>query len=367
MKVALAGGGTGGHVFPALAIAEELKKRDPQLQLMYLGKKGSIEERIAAERKIPFRPIIVEGLPGGNIVKKSGALAKAVVGLSQSLAVLFRFRPQAVVGTGGYASLPPVLAASLLRIPTLIHEQNSVPGKANRICSRFADVVTVHFESSRRHFPSRDARVVGNPIRSDFLPERLAEIDKAESRKKLGLNPDRVTVFLVGGSRGAHSLNVAMVDALPHLRSRQVQIIWMTGTDDYRWVRDSCEKVGASAAVFQFIDDMVTAYRAADLAISRAGASTLAELAAMSLPAILVPYPFATDQHQALNARAVVEMGAAEMMLNGDVRGETLANKILSLLEDGESLNHMRARTRQFSRPDAAESVVNILFEIAFK
>lgn len=365
--MALAGGGTGGHVFPAIAIAEELKRRDPQLQLMYLGSRGSIEERIATEKMIPFRPIVVEGLPSGNIIKRSRALARALVGLSQSFAILFRFRPHAVVGTGGYASLPPVLAARLLRIPTLIHEQNAVPGKANRLCSRFADVVTVHLERSRGYFPSCEARVVGNPLRSDFLPDRVAVVDKAGARKRLGLNPDKATVFLLGGSRGAHSLNVAMVDALPHLRTRPIQIIWMTGTDDYRWVRDSCERAGVVAAVFQFIDDMVTAYGAADLAVSRAGANTLAELAAMSLPAILVPYPFATDRHQTLNAEAAVEMGAAEMMLNGDLCGETLAAKITSLLENGETLNLMKTRARQCSRPDAAESVVNILFEIAFK
>jgi UDP-N-acetylglucosamine--N-acetylmuramyl-(pentapeptide) pyrophosphoryl-undecaprenol N-acetylglucosamine transferase len=366
MKVALAGGGTGGHVFPAVAIAEELKRRDPHLQLMYLGKSGSIEERIATDMMIPFRSIIVEGMPRENVLKKSRSALSTGVGLLQSLAILFRFRPHVVVGTGGYASLPPILAASILRIPTLIHEQNCVPGKANRLCSRFADVVTIHFEESQRYFPAKAPRVVGNPIRSDFLPERLKTIDRSESKRKLGLATDKFTIFVLGGSRGAHSLNVALVDALPYLDPRRFQLVCMTGKDDYRWVRDACEQAGVTAAVFQFIDDMVAAYSAADLAVSRAGASTLAELAAMGLPAILVPYPHATDRHLELNARALVEVGAAEMIMNGELRGDVLAEKIRSLAWDEQTLSLMRSRSRRSGKPDASERVVNILFEFVF-
>ncbi len=367
MKVILAGGGTGGHLFPAVAIAEELKRRDPDLQLMYLGKSDSIEERVAGQKSIPFRPIFVEGLPSGNALKKFRALSKSGIGLLQSLVILTRFRPQAVIGTGGYASLPPVLAASLLRIPTLIHEQNCIPGKANRICSRFADIVTVHFEKSRAYFPGKDALVVGNPIRSDFLPQRLELIDDVEAKKRLGLNPDKFTVFLLGGSRGAHSLNVAMVEALPHLDPRRIQLICMTGTDDYRWVRDACERSGITAAVFPFIDEMVPAYCSADVAVSRAGASTLAELAAVGVPAVLVPYPYATDQHQEVNARVLVEAEAAMMLLNGDLRGDTLARKLTALSEDSAQLGSLRANIKRFSKPDAAERVVNVLFEHVFR
>ncbi|RJP74436.1 MAG: undecaprenyldiphospho-muramoylpentapeptide beta-N-acetylglucosaminyltransferase [Candidatus Abyssobacteria bacterium SURF_17] len=366
MKAAIAGGGTGGHVFPAVAIVEELRRRDSNLQLMYLGRAGSIEERVAGEMMIPFRPIIVEGLPSGNVFKKFRALASALVGLLQSVAILWRFRPQVVIGTGGYASLPPILAASILRIPSVIHEQNCVPGKANRLCSRFADVVTVHFEKSGAYFPVKEPRVVGNPIRSDFLPQRLELVDRDESRRKLGLSPDKFTVFLLGGSRGAHSLNMAMVDALPHLDPRRFQIVWMTGKDDYRWVRASCERAGIMAAVFPFISEMVVAYCAADLAISRAGASTLAELSAVGVPAILVPYPHATDRHQELNARVLVDAGAAQLMMNGELHGETLAQRLKLLSDDQQALSLMRSRSKQFSRPDAAERVVNILFELVF-
>ncbi|RJP24807.1 MAG: undecaprenyldiphospho-muramoylpentapeptide beta-N-acetylglucosaminyltransferase [Candidatus Abyssobacteria bacterium SURF_5] len=367
MKVVLAGGGTGGHVFPAVAIAEELKRRDPNLQLMYLGKRDSIEERTATQRSIPFRAIQAEGFPRGNLLKKSHALLKMAVGLVQSIAVLSRFRPQVVIGTGGYASMPPVLAASLLRMPSLIHEQNCVPGKANRVCSRFVDVVTVHFEKSRAYFPVKNALVVGNPIRSDFLPQRLETIDKAESKRSLGLSQEKFTVFLLGGSRGAHSLNVAVVDALPHLDPRRFQLICMTGTDDFRWVRDSCERAGINAAVFPFIDDMVRAYGAADVVVSRAGASTLAELAAVGVPAILVPYPHATDRHQELNARVLVEAGAALMMLNGDLRGDSLAEKLLALADEPSRLNAIHTAISQFAMPDAAERVVNLLFELVFQ
>ena len=366
MKVAFAGGGTGGHVFPAIAIIEELKKRDPHLQLMYIGKSGSVEEKVASEMMIPFRPIIVRGLPNSNPVKKLLSLVSAGIGLAQSLAILLRFRPQAVIGTGGYVSFPPVLAASILRIPSLIHEQNCIPGKANRLCSRFADVLTVNFSECVQYFPGKTAQVVGIPIRSVFLPERLKPIDIVESRRKLGLSPTKFTVFVLGGSRGAHALNVAIVDALPHLDPQRIQLICMTGTDDYRRVRDACERAGITAAVFQFVEEMVAAYTAADLMLSRSGASTLAEICAVGLPAILVPYPHSADRHQELNARALVEVGAAEMILNGDLRGDVLAEKIKLLSNDEATLQLMGARSRECGKPDAAERIVNLLFEMTF-
>ncbi len=366
MRVALAGGGTGGHVFPAVAIAEELRRRDPDLQLMYLGARDSVEERTATEMMIPFRSIFVEGMAGKSALRKAYALFGAGVGLIQSITILSRFRPQAIVGTGGYVSVPPVLTGKILRIPTLIHEQNCVPGRANISCARFADAVVVNYEQCGRFFGSRPVHVAGNPIRSEFLPERLEKIDADESKRSLGLSPGKFTVFLLGGSRGAHSLNVAMLEALPHLDTQRVQLIFMTGKEDYRRVRDACERAGMTAAVFQFINDMPTAYTAADIAVSRAGASTLAELCAVGLPAILVPYPHSVDRHQELNARTLVEAGGAEMIMNGDLRGDTLAERLVGLSADEALLGRMRAQSKKFGRPDAAEKLVNILFELAF-
>jgi len=192
-------------------------------------------------------------------------------------------------------------------------------------------------------------------------------IDRNEARRKLGLSPSKFTVFLLGGSRGAHSLNLAMIDALVHFDPRQVQLLWMTGKEDYRSVRDACERAGITATVFQFIDDIVSAYTVADFIVSRSGASALAEIVAVGLPAILVPYPHSADRHQELNARAVAETGAATMILNGDLSGELLAERINSLLRDEQSLHLMRSRSKQFGKPDAAEKIVNILFELVFK
>jgi UDP-N-acetylglucosamine--N-acetylmuramyl-(pentapeptide) pyrophosphoryl-undecaprenol N-acetylglucosamine transferase len=316
---------------------------------------------------IPFRSIFVEGLAGMNIVRKAYSVLSVGVGLAQSLSILFRFRPQVVVGTGGYVSLPPVVAANMLKIPTLIQEQNCVPGRANLSCARFADEVVSNFKECASSFGDRPVHVTGNPIRSDFLPQRLEAIDPEESRLSLGLSPGKFTVFLLGGSRGAHSLNMAMIDALPRLEPQRFQLICMTGTDDYRRVRDACERAGITAAVFQFIDDMVTAYTAADLVLSRAGANTLAEISAIGLPAIFVPYPHSVDRHQELNARAFLDEGAAEMIINGDLNGDMLAERIVTLSEDGDALDRMRAGSRRMGRPDAAEKVVNILFELAFR
>jgi UDP-N-acetylglucosamine--N-acetylmuramyl-(pentapeptide) pyrophosphoryl-undecaprenol N-acetylglucosamine transferase len=366
MKVALAGGGTGGHVFPALAIAEELKRRDPDLQLMFIGRRNSVEERIAGANMIPFRSIFVEGLAGKNALRRAYSVFSAGIGLAQSLLILFRFRPQAVVGTGGFVSLPPVVAARMLKIPTLIQEQNSVPGRANLSCARFADEVVSNFEECAVLFGERSVHVTGNPIRSDFLPDRLEAIDPQESRLNLGLSPNRFTIFLLGGSRGAHSLNVAMLDALPRLDPQLFQLIWMSGKDDYRRARDACDRAGMTAAVFQFIDDMVTAYTAADLVLSRSGANTLAEISAVGLPAIFVPYPHSVDRHQELNARAFLEADAAEIIVNDDLTGELLADRITALSDDTTALDRMSEGSKKMGRPDAAEKVVNILFELAF-
>jgi len=367
MRVALAGGGTGGHVFPAVAIAEELRKRDPDLQLMYLGTRGRVEERIAAEMMIPFRPIFVAGMAGKSALRKAYSLFSAGAGLLQSITILSRFRPQAVVGTGGYVSLPPVFAAKILGIPTLIHEQNSVPGRANLSCARFADAVAVNFESCAPFFGAKPVHVVGNPIRSEFMPDRLETVDAAESRRGLGLSQSKFTIFLLGGSTGAHSLNVAMLESLPLLDPNRFQLVCMTGKDDYRRLRDACERAGITAAVSQFIDDMTSAYTAADLLVSRAGANTLAELCAVGLPAILSPYPHSVDRHQEKNARALAEAGAAEIIMNGDLGQGALAKRIIALADDEATLGRMRERSRQFGKPAAAEKIVNILFELAFR
>ena len=208
--------------------------------------------------------------------------------------------------------------------------------------------------------------MAGNPIRSEFSPDSLAGVDPAESRQSLGLGPNKFTVFLLGGSGGAHSLNVAMLDALDRLDPDRFQLICMTGKDDYRRMRDACDRVGITAAVFQFIDDMVAAYTAADLVISRAGASALAEIAAVARPAIFVPYPHHADRHQELNARSFVKAGAAEMIMNADLNGASLAKALAEISVDTEKLERMRAESARMGKPDAAEKIVNILFEMVF-
>lgn len=362
MKVMITGGGTGGHTSPALAIVEELRKRDPQLLVQWVGREGSIEERVAAANEIPFRAVPVEGWPRKAVMRRAWVAVKLAAGLARAATHLRKFQPQVVIGVGGYVSLPLLWAAQRFGAPTVLHEQNKRLGMANRMLAEKARRIYLSFPDTLGEYPRERARVVGNPVRTGFVNPP----DAAAARRRLELDPDKPVVLVTGGSQGAGAINRAMTDALPSFAPDEAQFLWMTGTDDAPAARDLAARLAATVRVFHFIEDMATASAAADLIIGRAGASTTAEIAVLGKPSILIPYPHATDNHQEENARAFADVGAAVVLLNDECTGPRLAEEIRRLLADPEARDRMSRAARTLGHPNAAETLVDDLFDIVF-
>ena len=360
VRVMIAGGGTGGHISPGIAIADALERSDPGVEVFFMGRSGSIEERLVGRTGREFVPVPSMGLRRSADIRNLGMPFVVVAGFARAFGVLASRRPAAAVGTGGFVSMPPVLAAQTLGIPTVLQEQNSYPGLATRSLSRWASAVHTSFEETAGHLPrARSVVLSGNPVRSEF-----ESVDRRESRAKLGLNPEGNVVLFVGGSRGARRINTAVAGAAARLADAGVTLIVQTGRDDLDDVRAATARAGVPATVEPFFDDMATAYAASDLVVSRSGASALAEIMIVGLPSILVPYPFATEGHQMKNARSIESAGAATVVPDEELTGERLADEVLSLLNDGTRLALMAQRARTLARPDAAEQVAEAVLAL---
>jgi UDP-N-acetylglucosamine--N-acetylmuramyl-(pentapeptide) pyrophosphoryl-undecaprenol N-acetylglucosamine transferase len=284
-----------------------------------------------------------------------------LLGMLRSWLIVRRFRPHVVVGTGGYVSGPAVLLASLMGVPTLIHEQNSLPGATTRLLSSRVDQVHLSFPHSRRYFRRQNhLRINGNPLRAG-----MGRVERSEACRSLSLDPRRKTVLITGGSQGAHSVNMAVADDFEQLKTEDVQILWQTGSRDLAMIRERFQDQGRRMVVTDFISDMRMAYGAADVVVCRAGATTVAEVAVCGLPAIFVPYPYATADHQRINALAMVKTGAAEMVLNGELKGGRLMSVLISLLRDETKRKTMAHNSRQFGHPEAAVAVARAVCQLA--
>lgn len=362
MRIMITGGGTGGHTSPALAVIEELQERDPKLILQWVGRSGGIEERICEQRSIPFRPVPVEGWPRGRSLKKVRAAAKLGFGAVKSWGLLKRFKPQLVFGVGGYVSLPLMLVAQRMEIPTVIHEQNQLLGMANRMLAPKAAKVFLSFPDTKGEYPQERAQVVGNPVRPAFLNPPSAD----EAKAALDLDPAVPVVLITGGSQGARTINEALTAILPDLEKDEMQLLWMTGKSGAEAARAAAKGYDA-VRVHPFIDDMATACAAADLMVCRAGASSTAEIAAMGKPSILVPYPHATDNHQEQNARAFEERGAAVVLLDSECTEDRLLGTMRDLLGHTEQLEAMGHAAAGLAKPNAAEQIVEGIFSLVFK
>ena len=342
--VVIAGGGTGGHLYPGLAVAEALVARGRHIE--FVGTANGIEARV-----VPAAGFAIHLLPGRQL--RGGGVGRAVLGVSslargvgRALAVLAELRPGLVVGVGGYASAATVVAARMRRIPTLLLEQNVIPGGANRLLGRLGGRVCVGFEETVARFAAGQAVHTGNPIRT-----RIIETPR--------MRRDRLGLLVVGGSGGAHHVNAAMVEAAARLVDllRNVDVLHQTGPADAPSTREGYARLGLAVRVEAFIDDMGTAYAGADLVVSRAGAMTCAELTALGLPSILVPYPFAADDHQRANAEVLVRAGAAAMIADRDLSAERLGDAIAGLVGDAARRTKMAANARAVGRPEAAARV----------
>jgi len=353
MKMVLAGGGTGGHVYPALSVAEELAGRFPGLDLLFIGTRSGLESRVIPESGYRIRYVSSRGVRGKGPLGTMFTLATVSVGLFQALSILMRFRPSLVFGSGGYASASVILAASMLRCRIVLQEQNSIPGLTNRLLASRAERIYLGFEAAREHLAGRrGVLVTGNPLRRSIVGE-----DTDDRRSEFGLAAGPPALLVFGGSQGARNLNRAVVDYL--LRTDGVQAIIQTGNRDYRWVRERLEPCAGRVYISPYISNIHHAYRAADVALTRAGALSVSELAAVGLPAVLVPYPYAADDHQTLNARHLVEAGGAVMIEDGRLSGETLGDVLDRLFADGGRLEKMKSALGAVARPDAAVRIAD--------
>ncbi len=355
----IAGGGTGGHLFPGIAIANELTRRLGDLKILFVVGKKRMEAGIISRAGYMARSIDVEGLLGKGVLGGMKAISKIVVSSFQSLGILRDFRPHLVVGVGGYSSGPLCLVAWILGIPTAIHEQNSYPGLTNRLLSRFAQRIFISFEGSSRYFKRGDLIVTGNPVRDELIGR------KPSPRRDNG----RFVILVVGGSQGARAINRAFVDALKELKGEGLFpfALHQTGTIDLEKVLDDYRAHGIEGEVKPFIEDMASAYGMADLVICRAGATTIAELAALGKPSILVPFPYATHDHQVMNANSLLSAGGADMILEKDLTGNTLAERIKRYMQHTDELERMSTLALKAGRPRAAEVIVDQLIELMNK
>ncbi len=362
MRVVITGGGTGGHLFPALAVRAALAARRPEVQVLFVGASGGVESTVLPRLGHAFRGLEVHQLKGRGWRGQAAALLRLPSAVSQSARLLRECGAQVVLGVGGYASFPTVLAARILRIPTVIHEQNAYPGLANRWLGKLASAVAVSFEAAAAFFPASRVSVTGNPVRPEIRPG-----DPAEARRGYLLPPERFTVLIFGGSQGAHRINVGATEALPRLagqRSR-IQFLHGTGARDLAQVRQAYEEGGFSARVEAFFQEMALAYAAADFVIARAGASTIFELAAVGKPALLVPYPHAANDHQRLNAEVMVKAGGAWTVPDAFCDGQRIAASVQAALEKPEVLARRGEQARGLARSDAAERIVDLLEQMA--
>ena len=351
-RLMVAGGGTGGHLFPGVAVAEEFLRRDPGAEVLFVGTGRPVEAEVLSKRNLKSRTIMAKGLKGKGLWNRIQALVALPVGFLQSIGVILSFKPDLVLGVGGYVSGPLVLAARLLGRTTAIQEQNSVPGMTNRILGRIVDLVFVGFDASRKYFPASKTRLTGNPIREEI---------KAEANREKNFDGP-FTLLVAGGSLGAHALNLAVADAVTLLASEGVKprLIHQTGAADFEMVQKTYRDIGLEAEVKPFFQDMERAYREASLVICRAGALTVAETAVMGLPAIFSPLPWAADNHQEYNARFLTDAGAAEIMHQRDMTPDALAAMIKTLAADKGRLKQMSEAAKIAARPNAVGEICDI-------
>lgn len=358
MRVLIAGGGTGGHLYPGIAVAEELARRDPATTVSFVGTARGLESRVVPALGLPLDLIRSAGLKG----KSAGALLRGLALLPLSALdawrVLSRRRPDVVVGVGGYSSGPVLALAVLRRIPTLVMEQNTAPGFTNRALARWVSAAAVSYDETLRHFPGVGV-VTGNPVRREFLAAGGGD-DAARADGRVG-------VLIVGGSQGARAVNEAMAAAAPRLagHAATLAITHQTGERDLARVRDAYAAAGCPATVEPFLHDMHARMRAADLVVSRAGASTLAELTILGKPMVLVPLPTAADDHQRKNAVALAAAGAAEVIEERELSGERIAATVTALAGDAARRQRMARAALALGRPDAAERVADRVAALA--
>lgn len=349
MKLLIAAGGTGGHIYPGIAVASEISARQPDSEIMFVGTARGLETKIVPESGFQLALIHSAGLKNVGLAGKLKGMLILPNSFREAWKILRDFRPDVVVGAGGYVSGPVLLTAHFMGFPTLVMDSNALPGFTNRQLARFVDKAALTFAVSLEYFGDKGV-VTGNPVRQEFF-------DVAEREPG-----DRVKILVFGGSQGSAAINAAVVEALPLIKEEKVDIIHQTGESNFETVKQGYEDADyADGDVRPYINNMVEAFDAADLVISRAGATTCAELAAAGKPSIMVPLPTAADDHQRKNAEAMVKAGAARMILQSELSGERLVSEIREVLADPSRIPAMGRAARAMARPDAAAATADLI------
>ncbi len=368
MKAVLTGGGTGGHIYPALSIAESLIASG--WEVLYIGSRDGLEGKIVPDAGIQYEDVTAHPLPRKITPAIFTSLLKTTAGLFQAISIIKDFDPDIVVGTGGFVAGPVVLAAHLNGRLTIIQEQNVYPGFTNRLLARFADKIALNFSDAGEHFPAKTRsrlRVTGNPIRKEIL-----STTREEGLNNLGLKPDKNTLLVFGGSQGSMSINRSMLDVYNYYKdSSSMQIIHITGKNNYDTILDKLHDNGIDPDKYDkyrikpYLNNMEWAYAVADLIIYRAGATGIAEITARGIPAVLIPYPYSAGNHQEYNARNLEKHGAAVVIDDDKLEGRVLIEQIETLFNDKERLAGMGLESKKLGQPEAREKLISLIEEVA--
>lgn len=356
-RIIISGGGTGGHIYPAITIYKELKELT-DAEFLYIGAEGGLESTLIPKEGIPFVALPTQGLQRKLSLDAFITMGKAASSVWKARKLIQDFKPDVVIGTGGYVCGPVLMAAALMKIPTLIQEQNVVPGITNRILSKFVDVVAVGYEAAVEAFKAKQVVYTGNPVR----PEVMA-VSREEGRNHFQLEEEVFTVLIAGGSRGARSINTAMIDVHSHFKGHKgIKLIHITGQGEYGRVIDSLgvtngDTYSSSSMILPYLHDMPKALSAADLAVFRAGAIGLAEIGVRGLPSVLIPYPYAAEDHQTFNAQVFVKAGAAHMIEDKALNGKALIEEIEYFMSHKDTLIRMGKEAHKLGNPKAARQI----------
>ncbi|CAM3171978.1 undecaprenyldiphospho-muramoylpentapeptide beta-N-acetylglucosaminyltransferase [Lactiplantibacillus plajomi] len=358
MRLMISGGGTGGHIYPALALIDALKAHDSQAEVLYVGTHRGLESRIVPERGIDFKTIKIQGFKRSLSLQNVKTVYLFLKSVGTARKYIKAFKPDVVVGTGGYVSGAVVFAASQMHIPTVIHEQNSVVGVTNKFLSRFVDKIAISFESARTQFPEKKVVMTGNP-----RAQQVANIQKTGALKAFGLKDDVPTALIFGGSRGAARINAATVAAIPELNRRDYQTLFVTGQVHYDKIMESLSKtaLAPNVKIEPYIKNMPAILPEVAVILGRAGATSIAEITALGIPSILVPSPYVTNDHQTKNAQSLVKAGAAELITEQELTATSLLKTIDDLMASPQRRADMVKNAKRLGMPDAADQLLRVL------
>ena len=361
MRIVVTGGGTGGHIYPALAFIKYLKSVDENLEVLYIGTEKGLEKKIVPRENIDIKTVDVQGFKRSLSPENFKTIYKFIKSTQDAKKILKEFKPDVVLGTGGYVAGPVVYAASKLKIPTIIHEQNSIPGVTNKFLSRYVDRVAVGFQEAAKHFPENKTVFTGNP-----RAQEVADLEAPEALSEFGLSNDKKTVVIFGGSRGALKINQAVLEAFPKFVGKDYQIIYASGEIYYNEFKEQFEKYDAepNIAIKPYISNMSEVLANADILVSRAGATTLAEVTALGIPAILVPSPYVTADHQTKNAQALENAGAAVMIKDAELTGDAIVNEIEKILSNESTYTNMASASLNEGVPDSSVRLKKVIEDL---